>query len=241
MKTWTIYKHTNKINGKCYIGITCQRWHRCRWGLDGHGYNQPGQKKFWSAIVKYGWDNFDHEIIETGILTAEKANEREKYWISHFDSFRHGYNATIGGSGATGHILPEVKKKEMGRANIGTKHHTQKHSEETKKLISEIHKGKRLSPQTEFKKGEHNGVEFKKGMTPWNKGKKLPPSWNKGLTGKLCHASKTVLQYDMDGNFIAEWGSTAEIRRILGFSNTAVGRCCRGEYKQSNGYIWRYK
>ena len=127
MKTWTIYRHVNKINGKCYVGITCQRWVKCRWGSDGHGYNQPGQKKFWAAIVKYGWNNFDHEILEQGIKTPEEANAREKFWIEHFDSFKHGYNGTIGGSGATGHVLTPEQKKSMGAANIGSNHHSHKH------------------------------------------------------------------------------------------------------------------
>jgi len=241
MKSWTIYRHVNKTNGKCYVGITCQRWARCRWGADGHGYNQPGQKKFWAAIVKYGWDNFDHEILEKDIKTPEEANEREKFWIAHFDSFKNGYNGTIGGSGATGHEYNEEARRKNSEAHKGLKCHAMPHREETKKLLSLNHKGLHNSPRTEFKKGVHYNHEFRKGMVPWNKGKKCPPSWNKGMTGLMCHASKTVIQLDLNGNFIAEWGSTAEIQRKLGFDSSAIARCCRGEYKKSNGYIWKYK
>ena len=65
-----------------------------RW-QNGAGYNQD--TKFGKAIKKYGWDNFTHEIIETNIQTLEDAKEREIYWIDYFDSYKNGYNSTIGG------------------------------------------------------------------------------------------------------------------------------------------------
>ena len=80
MKTWKIYKHTNLINGKSYIGQTAQEDLNKRWA-DGHGYYAKRKNKnntiFYYAILKYGWENFKHEIIEDGIKTLEEANERE--------------------------------------------------------------------------------------------------------------------------------------------------------------------
>ena len=74
---WIIYKHTNKINGLSYIGQTSQKAEE-RW-RDGKGY--IGSSYFFNAILKYGWDNFSHEIIEDNIQTQKLANEREQYWI----------------------------------------------------------------------------------------------------------------------------------------------------------------
>lgn len=90
---WVIYKHTNKINGKSYIGQTRQKA-KARWQY-GNGYSH--NKYFYNAIKKYGWDLFEHEIIEKDIFTQESANEREIYWIGYFDSFNNGYNLTKGG------------------------------------------------------------------------------------------------------------------------------------------------
>lgn len=96
---WVIYKHTFP-NGKVYIGQTKQTT-TLRW------YNGKGYKLcpvMWKAICKYGWENVVSEIIEENIETIEQANEREKYWIKHYNSYvnaenSNGYNATLGGGG----------------------------------------------------------------------------------------------------------------------------------------------
>jgi predicted GIY-YIG superfamily endonuclease len=68
-KTYCVYKHTNKFNGKVYIGITSQQPEK-RWK---NGYGYEGNEYFYRAIQKYGWnDGFDHEIIVSGI-TKEAA------------------------------------------------------------------------------------------------------------------------------------------------------------------------
>lgn len=55
-----------------------------------------------------------------------------------------------------------------------------------------------------------------------------------------CANSKSVLQFDLDGNIIATHKSTLEIERCLGFNNGNIGKCCRGIYKTAYGFIWRY-
>ena len=96
---YCIYKHTNKINGKCYIGQTKKR-PKIRWGKNGYNYKYCSH--FYSAIQKYGWSNFNHEILEKDIPTLELANEREQYWIKYFNSFYQGYNSTLGGNSNLG-------------------------------------------------------------------------------------------------------------------------------------------
>ncbi len=97
--SYIIYKHTNKINGKVYIGQTIQKAKR-RW-RGGAGYrNQP---IFYNAIKKYGWKNFSHEIIASNIETLDEANKLEEYWISYYHSYIYdsqcnGYNNTAGGN-----------------------------------------------------------------------------------------------------------------------------------------------
>ena len=65
---YKVYKHTNKTNNKVYIGITQQKLEK-RW-QNGYGYKE--QIYFYNAIKKYGWDNFNHELLFDN-LTEEQA------------------------------------------------------------------------------------------------------------------------------------------------------------------------
>lgn len=88
-----IYKITNKVNNKSYIGQTRQSI-QFRW-------NQHTSKRdntyFHNAIQKYGKDNFEIEILEE--CDVEVLNEREIFYIAKYDTFKNGYNLTIGGDG----------------------------------------------------------------------------------------------------------------------------------------------
>ena len=88
-KEYYIYMHKNKINGKIYIGQTCQSPAR-RW-RKGEGYK--GCTYFYSAIQKYGWDNFEHIILQEG-LSKEEADYQEFFLINqyHSNDNRYGYN-----------------------------------------------------------------------------------------------------------------------------------------------------
>ena len=79
--SFCVYVHTNKINNKKYVGQTCQK-PESRWGNQGCGYK--GCLLFERAIQKYGWDNFEHIILENYIESASKACAREKYYIKKY-------------------------------------------------------------------------------------------------------------------------------------------------------------
>lgn len=55
------------------------------------------------------------------------------------------------------------------------------------------------------------------------------------------NAPKPVIQYDLQGNFIAEWTSTKEVERQLGYFNSSIVQCCNGKLKTAYSHIWRYK
>ena len=117
-KNWCVYMHTNKINGKKYIGIT-SRQPEVRWKKDGKGYREG---KFRYAIQKYGWDNFEHEIIASD-LTKEEAEKMEIEIIAKFNTRddKYGYNLAIGGKSSAGFTHSEETKKICGLAQKGGK------------------------------------------------------------------------------------------------------------------------
>ena len=88
-----IYKITNLINGKCYIGQSTNSKRRFS-EHKAKGYGNENNKVLYYAFDKYGIENFSFEVIEEQV---ENYNEREKYWIRYYDSFENGYNQTEGG------------------------------------------------------------------------------------------------------------------------------------------------
>lgn len=115
-KKWTVYIHTNKINGKVYIGQTCQDCKQ-RW-KNGYGYKpKKGSSHFYNAIIKYGWNNFEHDIIATN-LTQEEADNLEITLIEKFDTMNpsKGYNADSGGKNKQ---PSEATRQKMRESHLG--------------------------------------------------------------------------------------------------------------------------
>ena len=153
-KEYIVYCHTNKINGKKYIGITCQTVNE-RWGRHGEKYKS---RKFGNAIRKYGWENFTHEILFTG-LSANKAKEIEKELIEKYNTFgKNGYNSTKGGDGVAGFKFSEKSRKKMSNSAKNRTDDRSK-SEEYKKSRSIIckSKGQTVSTRPPVKVIDANG------------------------------------------------------------------------------------
>lgn len=120
MDNYVVYMHENRINGKKYIGITCDIPEK-RWA-NGKGYYR--NKHFTDAINRYGWDAFDHRVLYTD-LTKEEACRIEQEMIQKYGTQdkTKGYNLTSGGE----HF---------------------KHSESSVMLMSERRKGKGTQKKT---------------------------------------------------------------------------------------------
>jgi len=86
-----IYKITNKITSEAYIGQSVDIYDR--WTK----HKAPSHQKYHLqyALDKYGVDNFTFEIIEECL--PQNLDERERYWIDFYDTYKHGYNETLGG------------------------------------------------------------------------------------------------------------------------------------------------
>lgn len=127
--SFVVYKHTNLLNGKCYIGITKHKNPNKRWH-GGSAYRK--NEHFYHAIQKYGWnEGFSHEILYRN-LTKEQAENKEIELINMYNSTNKnfGYNHDIGGNH---HGSPTTY---------------------TRQKISEKLKGKKLSSATKAKMSE---------------------------------------------------------------------------------------
>lgn len=93
-----IYKITNQINGKIYIGKTLKTIEeRFKEHCNNYKKERNEKRPLYSAMNKYGIKNFDIQEVEK--CNDKNVNEREKYWIEYYGSFKNGYNATLGGDG----------------------------------------------------------------------------------------------------------------------------------------------
>ena len=197
---YTVYKHTSP-SGKVYIGIT-SRNPLYRWN-HGNGYRR--NEHFFRAIVKYGCDNIKHEILFYG-LTKEEACKKEIDLIYTHKSAdeKFGYNNDHGGI-AAGKI-----------------------SDQTKRKMSEAHKGKERSE------------EYRRHISEAKKGSKNPCY---GKYGALNHNSKMVVQKDLQGNVLHVFNAISEAERECGLPCGAfknISACASGKKKTAYGFVWCY-
>lgn len=152
-KIYKVYKHTlpKEISGKendmVYIGMTCREDPWDRWGITVANYKY--NTHFSRAISKYSWQNFLHEVLFDG-LSKEEAEILETELIAKYNSTndKYGYNKANGGN------------------SVG------KHTEKTKKIISEKAKMRFKDPENNPMYGKHHSEETKRKIGEKNTGKK---------------------------------------------------------------------
>lgn len=268
-KNYCVYMHVNKINNKKYIGITCESPPEKRWGQNGSKYKK-NQACFYSAIQKYGWENFEHVIwaenlfeyeaksIEVALIATYKTN------VSRWHDEAQGYNMTDGGEGTRGRECSEETRRKMSEALKGKyvgengtfygKHHT----EESKKRMSEIKKKTYVGENHPFY-GKNHTEESKKKMSEVRKGrytKENNPFYGKqhseetrtkmrenhaDFKGGNHPQARIVCQIDNETNdIVALFGSSADAERITGINHSHIIACCRGKHRVIGGYRWLY-
>lgn len=217
---YTVYQHKNKINGKIYIGITSQK-PEDRWGSQ--GYNYKSSPHFYSAIQKYGWNNFEHNILFTG-LTKEQACLKEQELIKEYDLMNRefGYNSTSGGDIF---VMNEETKQKISQAMMGNQNALgHPCSEEKKKKIRDAQKGRKFTE------------EHKQKLSEAAKNRHVPCSEKKKQTLKEKSHKKPI--YCEELNKVFE--SVQECSRQLGIPATNISKLCNGRGKTLKGYHLRY-
>jgi group I intron endonuclease len=113
-----IYKITNLINNKCYIGQTNnipRRWSEHKSALNRNLHHNEHLQKSW---LRYGEINFKFEVLE--YCSLEDLNTLEEFYVSKFNSYKRGYNRTVGADGK-GKIITKETREKIRKARLGTK------------------------------------------------------------------------------------------------------------------------
>ena len=219
-----IYKITNKENGHIYIGQTiktpAKRFEQ-HVRDSKYKYRDDYNTKLHRAIRKYGPASFECTTIEE--CDNELLNEREIYWINHYDTFNtpYGYNCTTGGG--NGYEMSASTRSLISEAERGSKNH---------------YFGKHLSPEHRRKIGDAQRAEkgnmFGKHHT------------EEQIQSVKILTSSPVVATTKDGNPYMYFLSSMAANRCLGVSNGHINHCLHGirkvAGKAANGdpLSWRY-
>ncbi len=240
-----VYIHTSP-SGKAYVGQSVNP--RRRWGYNGEHYKNKKedgeyvQRLFARAILKYGWDAFEHKLLLENVSKSE-ADYTEKYLISWYKQHDMSYNITDGGEGVCCPRPPlseEAKRKISERllanhpmrgkhvsvetlAKITAANRNKVYTSEQMEKMRES--GKRLSqiPITEERRKKYS--EYRKNH---------PETWIGGWNKKEVH------QYDINGKYIASYPSAIDAANALGINiSSDISNCIKGNIASAGGFFWR--
>lgn len=260
--SYCVYKHTFP-NGKVYIGITCQkpekRW-RSGWGYLNKKNGEYTQPLIAKAILKYGWENVEHEIIFDK-LSKEDAEKIEIELISKYQSNKSefGYNTENGGcsvgkmSEKTKQKLKELckgwhhsddAKKIIGEKSIGRNSKLVRCIETNQIYCSQEDASEKIGISIGMISMACNGKRKTAGGFHWefvnhedinkreisNETREKMIAANKTKNNKKVICIETGIVYE----------SMMQAEREIGISMKSISNCCRGKSKTAGGYHWEF-
>lgn len=261
-----VYKITNRINNKCYIGATIQHHYEARWRkhINSLKYKEgcPILKR---AMLKHGVENFKFEILI--ICFDEDVVKVEKEYIKKYNCIQpNGYNILTGGQLGDGHVgfkhTPEtiIKIKEAQKKfKEKNPNHYETYRERHQKTMKTINFSECVKKSEKFRKAmeerkknyknriiivsEETKEKIRKSVKEhyekhggWDYAK----SSKKHMEGINRVLSKPVAQYTMEGIFVKEYISIAEAGRVSGVTKSNINQSLKYPKRSAGGYKWRY-
>lgn len=249
-KKYKVYVHTNKVNGKKYVGQTCQRESR-RFAA---GFGYVGCHHFYRAIEKYGWCNFDHEILFDD-LTKEEANVLEIKMIEEYQTLdpEFGYNIQSGGNEAR--ELSEEGLRVLRENQYGGK------SVNARKTVVYDEHGKRIgvfgaaseaarflgvgtsavsgAAKREWRTVKRNTIYY---LDEIGDVAQLPDDMIVNPDARP-NEYKRIAQYDSSGKYIASFGSLVGASELTGIPSSEISSVLSEKKRDRHtacGFQWRY-
>ncbi len=219
-----VYYILNMINGKCYVGSAKCMHRRTGNHVSTSRNSKHINKKVENAFNKYGIENFEFGVIvfTPNVKTEKELQDIEQKWI---DLLKPEYNIRKKASRSS--YIAE-KKERPNRVGF-------KHSEKTKKLMSESSKGhsrgkgiKRTKPNPN--KGKKMNIQRPKGELSHSYGRVIPQEeidrrlevFFKNQDEKFIKTLNPIIQLDLNGNFIKEWKHEVDAGRTLGIKRELI-------------------
>lgn len=208
-----IYKATNLINNKVYIGATQQTLIKRK----NEHIRKAKNKKipnnyFYRALNKYGKKNFKWEIIDNA-ETYTELMKKEKFWIKHYNSFgENGYNSCEGGGNTKGYKFSEATKQKLS-----------------------IKAKERFKKETNPFKGKCHSQEQKEQWSRQRKGRELGDTWLLNIRNARKKQCKKVINLDTGQIF----NSISEAHSFYGIKK-GIDYVCQGKKKTAAGYRWAF-
>ena len=216
-----IYKISNDINNKIYIGQTVKTLAQRFAGHINESKN-GGTRPICLAISKYGEEHFKIEEIEE--CDVSLLNEREIYWISQYNSYEKGYNATLGGLGCQVYDYDLIYQLLLENKNCKEIQNIVGCNKDTVYTVAKLHNFKitRERDMSNYRKPENN-------------------------TGWFSQKYSIIKAYDKDNNLVATFTNKDEAAKWCldnEYSTspkcwTHIYECLRGKRKTSYGFIWK--
>jgi hypothetical protein len=222
-----IYKITNNVNKKCYIGQSKDIYNR--WKTHKQKMYQD-DSAFHCALRTVGIENFTWEILESELFDEETRNEREKYWIQYYHSLitENGYNSTRGGSANAGclNLQKKVLQYDIEGNLLQEYESLSEASRQTGIFVSNLieccqSEGKILAKKTMWFYYQEN---YSKRIKPYKRSN-----------------AKEVEQYSLQGKYIQTFSSLHAAASAIGCTEEGIQSCTSHKTQTAYGFIWKLK